>query len=281
MAETLVITGPTGVRYDVIKPLGKTEQFSMHACMLPDGQEAILKIVTDAGDNDLLDREAFLLKSLHSEALELEVAYDEVKKKGSKAKLNYQFAFPQVIESFVIPEQGDRRANILSFANICKELGELVPLEHLRTRAGLRIDPRTSAWILGKLLKIIAFAHNQGIVLGDKITGENILLNKEEHFVALFDWSGLTATGESVEVGFVRLDIRAAAEAVITAMGGDFELRKLPVHEDLVDNGYEEFVFNLMNGDYTSADDAHQEYYKLVRAIWPRGFHTFTAYPVS
>lgn len=272
------ITSPAGNTYEVLKLIGKTDPFNLYECRLTDGRECILKIATTAAANDLLDREAFLLQTMREDAARLEAEYAEVKK--GEMLLNYQFCFPGLVETFIDPDQGDRRINILSFFEISKKLSDLVPISHLMSRDHVRVDPKTSAWMLGKLLKLLVFTHSLGIRIPN-LDGENIIINRDEHFVAVADWTQAAQGEAPLSSAFAMREIEQVAEQVILALGGNLETGEIPPDKQLGDGRYEELLFRLSRGAYADAKTAHGEFYELVGTLWPRGFHPFTAYAVK
>lgn len=272
-------TDPGHIGYRLGALLGSTEEFEIYACEVEGHKACILKLAVTPANNGLLDREALLLRTLTEAAERLELGFGE-RCKG-KDWLNYQFVFPRLLDSFIVPIAGDRRVNIMSLSEICSDISELVPLGHIASRDHQRVDPKTSAWILGKLLKTLVFAHSLGIALVGEINGDNILVNRDEHFVCIFDWSGALEGPSAVDDEAACVDISLVAIEVIEALGGDRRLETLPESEQLEGNGYAEFIFGLANGVEHSAIEAHRKHYELVRAIWPRGFHPFTAYPVN
>ncbi len=286
---------PPDLEFRLGKQIGKTAEFDIYACELPDDRACILKRAVSKKDNGLLDREAYLLRSMHEEALALEDKYAKSPRK-KKGKMNYQLVFPNLVASFADPKQGGRMTNIMSFSGICSDISELVPLGHLASREHVYIDRRTSGWILGKLLKLLVFAHNQGIYLGDKLTSDNVLINREQHYVAMFDWSGLSAdSSNEFDAMAVTEDVNMSAEIVIQALGGDIEsstipgsekrvprlLADMPEKEKYAIDEYQDAVYELYSGFYESPMDAHTEFYSVVYRIWPRGFHPFTTVPIG
>ncbi|HEU5114525.1 MAG TPA: hypothetical protein VFT82_02035, partial [Candidatus Paceibacterota bacterium] len=243
------IVSPKGSEYGVGELLGETEEFRLYECVLPDGSPGILKIATTPGHNGVLDREAFILDILRKEAVAVEAEYARVKP-DSKKKLNYAFNFPSLVESFISPEQEGRRVLIVHFHEISKELADLAPLGHLASREHVRVDARTSAWILGKLLKILVFAHSLGITFVT-IDGDNILINREEHYVALFDWSKAirTSRGQRPPSAATRGDIESVAREVVLALGGNPATATIPDDPDLPDE-YRDIVLSIANGGF-------------------------------
>lgn len=262
--------------YVVGEKLGETEQFRMYKCELAKGKVGILKIATSIAFNGILDREAYILGMLRDEAIRYEKAFAE-ENPGTKQVLNYQVCFPNLVESFIAEDQGGRRINILDFVLIDDDLSRWVPIAHIASRDHVRVDPRTSAWIIGKLLKLLAFAHDQGVSIG-QLTGENILIERDQHFVAIFDWSQATPGVEPLSAEITSKEVAQAATEVILALGGDPLTGILPKNEQLVDDRYATYLHQLSLGKKSNAFSAHREFYKLIRSLWPREFHPFTTY---
>jgi hypothetical protein len=268
----------TTAQFTVVKLLGKTDTFNLYLCKAEgDDRQCILKIAASAAQNPLLDREAFLLRSLRLRAEELEAAYARVKK--GDGMLNYQLLFPEVVDSFIVEEQGGRRVNILRFEAI-DDVGELVPIGHITSRDRVRVDPRTSAWIMGKVLKALAFFHAEGISI-DRLTGENILIERKQHYVVFFDWTNATQVPEEVTSDVAMEEISKATREVIIVLGGNPILGTLPKDAQLEDDRYAAMLHSLASGGYSDAGEAHAEFYKLIRALWPRAYHHYTSYPLN
>ncbi|OHB14717.1 MAG: hypothetical protein A2431_01295 [Candidatus Zambryskibacteria bacterium RIFOXYC1_FULL_39_10] len=266
-------------KYLVGKLLGETDEFRLYQCKLPDGGVGILKIAVSPAQNGILDREAFILQTLRDEALCCEEDYQ---KENSGKVLNYQICFPNLIESFVSPDRGDRRINIVNFMNISDDLSRLVPIDHVINRDQVRVDPRTSAWIMGKILKLLSFAHGQGISIG-RITGENILLECGMHYIVFFDWShAMLHPNNEVPVDVASNEISQAARIVISLLGGDPNTGELPPDNQLEDDRYARHLLRLSKGEEGNSCRAHEEFYRLIRSTlgW-RGFHPFTSYSLE
>jgi serine/threonine protein kinase len=228
--------------------------------------------------NPDIDREVYLLNLLRTTALEIEEQY-QAQHPGQGA-LNYRLGFPKVIDSFQVSETDIRKAMVLDFSGITDVLSELVPLKFITTRDKMRVDPRTSAWILGKFLKVLSFIHDQN-VLQNRLVASNLLINRKEHLVTIFDWS-MAQFSETRVVGsaLAQLEIVQVAECIQKILGADSETGKLPEHEDLHDTQYEDMLRKLAGGEYNDAYHAHEDFYKLIRAIWPKSYHPFTCYPL-
>jgi serine/threonine protein kinase len=269
----ITISSPNGTSYCVDeKRIGSTEVFTLYECKLPDSSSGILKIATAKGNNGLLDREAYLLQVMKDEAQKMEEEYGK-ESGGKKTPLNNHFFFPNLVETFIASDQDNRRASVLNFPDIAKKLSELVPLSYLASDH-LRVDPRTSAWILGKLLKLLVFTHQQDISLGE-ISSENILINKKNHFVCLFDWTKATIASGEISKKVATEEISLVTKEVINILGGSKD-GSLPPDEQLTDSRYEDYLKLLISGGESDAYEVHQKFYKLIRDLWPRGYHQFT-----
>jgi hypothetical protein len=258
--------------------IGETEQFRLYECELPGGEVGILKISVSATENGVLDREAYILQVLQEEA---DLAEKDYGRKNPGKVLNYRICFPNLVESFIAPDQGGRRVNILKFTHVGDALWRLAPITHLASRDYVRVDPRTSAWMLGKMLKLLVFTHSLGLENG-QVTGENFLVERDQHYVALFDWSKATNHQDSgVPSKVASEEISRVATEVILALGGNPETGELPADEQLVDDRYARHIHNLAKGNVSDAYEAHTEFYKLIRALWPREFWPFTSYKLE
>lgn len=272
-----IINGKKGV-YRVGKRLGGTVSYTLYQCQQEGtGVELILKIAKDTAKNGLLDREAFLLKDMYGQAEKLEADFAKASK--GPTLLNYQLCFPAMIESFIVQDQGRRRVTVLGFNGI-ENLKTLVPISHITSRNHVRVDPKTSAWIMGKLLKALVFAHDQGIAVG-YLTGDNILVEGRQHYVTLFDWTRATRYESGVPLKLASEEISLAAKEVVTALGGNPVTGTLPENDQLTDGRYATFLQRLASGEYSDAGDAHSDFYTLIRELWPhRAFYPFTTLPL-
>lgn len=272
---------PTLVTFGGIpKLLGETEHFRMYECQLPEltSGAGILKISATVADNLVLDREAMLLKMMRDEAKRLEEEYSKVKK-DPLHRLGYEFCFPDLVDSFLAEDQEERRVNILRFP-LVDGLDHLVPIEHITERDKVRVDPKTSAWMLGKTLKVLVFAHDQNISLEN--WEENILIERDQHYVILFDWSAAVMHPDGLSQEVARKEIAQAAQAVITALGGNPKTWQIPADPQDPEGTYGKYLQYLANEHEHSASRAHTRFYEIVRSLWPdRGFWPFTSYPIE
>lgn len=266
-----IIYGPNV--YEPQELVAQSSHYRLYACTQKGitGQR-LLQIAATVEDNVLLERTALHLKQLEERAYEIEEEYALVNKDGKR--LDYQLGVPELIDSFECLDQGGRAINILGFRNV-EEISQVVPLANIRNKDKMQIDAKSSAWILGKLLKLLVFSHGEGFS-PDPLDSNNILIEPVQHYVMVFNWSRIDITPAKR-----REDIARAAKTVIIAMGGDINSGSLP--DDGVENfaQYREIVFRLASQEFASAIKAHEAFYAVVYNIWPRTYHNFTVKPLN
>lgn len=201
--------------YQIDKLVGENEAYRLYTCIdASTGRECLLQIAADTTYNGRLSRNAYVLKELERASAKLEEEYAKVKE-DPKVMLNYQLSFPELVDSFNSPEQSDRKINVLAFRCV-ESVGDVIPLINITERDGLRVDLRTSAWVMGKLLKIMGMARNEGISTVSVLSDDNILIVPNQHYVIIFDWS-LAKTyqyAEAYSSEEKRIEISMAAKSV-------------------------------------------------------------------
>lgn len=274
MSQQNVITGSQS--YQVGKLLAETDKYRLYKVSV-DGMKIplVLKIAADATKNGILDREAFLLSRMREHALELEKEYGSLFPGKS---LNYQFAFPYLHESFVVAEQGGRRVLILEIEAV-EDLEDLVSLSMICTLDRVRVDYKTAAWMLGKSLKILAFAHNFGVSFGG-ISGDDIVVDRDHHMVMFFDWSQAARVSGGGELlkSIVHEEMFMLAKEIVLVLGGDPITITIPKSVDDPDHLFQDFVSKLSRGAFASASIAHKEFYQMVESMWGRKFHPYASF---
>lgn len=276
--ERNVVHSPTRA-YEIVKLIGSTGLCKFYLVReAGTTRDLVLKVAQAAEHNGVLDREAALLRDLKDASDRIEAEY--ASKNPGQHKLNYQFCFPDLVESFVSEAQGGRRVTVVRFDGI-EDFSKLSALGHIAARERTRIDPKTSAWIMGKLLKIIAFAHDQGVGIGN-LDGDNIMIDRAEHFVLVFDWTDARRYEPVIPQETAAAEIADAARALISTLGGDPATGTLPASEQLEDERYVYILRRMVSGRESDAFRLHGEFYGLIRELWPRrGFHPYTAYPLT
>lgn len=256
--------------FQVGERVGDASNYSIYMCMhTRDGtkRQCLLQIAKTIEDNGGLQRAAYILDKLQRKAVEVEEKYAR-EKEDPKKRLNYQLHFPEILDSFLCTEQKKRWINILAFRNV-DDVTKVVPLRNLTEKDGLRIDQRSSAWIMGKTLKLLGFVFDAGISID--AGGNNILIYPEEHYVLFFDWSAARVYLDGVPAEVRCRIIAQAAQSVIVALGGAND----------GDKTYSDYLLRLARGSESNAERAHGNFYELVDALWPHEFYPFTTEPLE
>ncbi|MCA9309140.1 hypothetical protein KC973_02070 [Candidatus Saccharibacteria bacterium] len=264
-----------GVHYSVGKLRKQTTDYRLYLCTeVATGRLCLLQIPSDVSGNGNLDRAQFILGLLKDAAAEYEELYLA---DGGSTPLSYDRLFPQVVDSFVVAEQDARRVNILAFTDV--ETDQLFPLSNVE-RARQRVDLRSSAWVLGRLLKLLAFTHEQGITIND-LDARNVLLWADQHFALVLNWaSARTYLGE-IPATDVQADISQVARTIFTAIGGDADTGVYEYDAGDEDRQYIEFIQSLMSRSTSpgNAYAAHHQLYELINVLWGREFRPFKTLP--
>lgn len=264
------------VEYDVGRMVSETEAHRWYlGGRLNDGRRCMLQVATGVEHNGGLERAAFVLRQLRQTS---DLFEEEHAKTGKGGMLSYERLFPEVLDGFIPEDQGGRRINILAFAEI-DAVTSLVPLSNLAERDNLRVSLTSSAWVMGRILKLLGLAHGEGFavrVLG----GNNILLEPQSHYAVVLDWSGVRTFQGETPVADRKFDISTAARSVFTAIGGNPENGEYLYTIDDQDRRYVELLWSFANSRQSSAEKAHQQFYELVGELWGREFRKFQTLPL-
>lgn len=141
----------------------------VHFAEHPQHGPAVLKIVRDESDNDLMDREASALQAL----------------KSSTLAAKYMKYVPHLIEKF---EASDRRVNALPVV-------AGVPLSQLPDLYEIT-DFRHIVWMFNRLLTALWVTHSTGLVHG-AVTPDHLLYIPEDHGMVLIDWTASTDAADN------------------------------------------------------------------------------------
>lgn len=250
--------------------VAKNALYTVHACTPPHSEttvELLAQVANGITNNDAITRNAFILAKLDAAATEIEIEHTKL----GKGPLNYDLSFPEVYDTASLDAN---KANILRFRGV-KDVTRVIPLLKV-WKSSMKIDLRTSAWIMGKLLKILAFAHDQDIQV-NTITGNNILIEPDQHYVLLFDWS--RAVLGKLSASMKREEVKMAAQCVVRALGGNLDAARV----NDADIPYTDYLHTLyMRGD-SDAAKAHKRFYEVVDSlcrnpdsVWKTGFYQFT-----
>lgn len=274
------IDGPSGNVYTIGGLLGQNEVYDTYKCTLPDGRICFAKVAAMNAMNGRLDREVYILNQIAEHTVRIEASYAE--KFPGSAPLNYHICFPKAEETFLfVDKAGKRRVSIVSLFELTENITDLAPMAYIGSRENTRVDPKTSAWMLGKMLKVLVFTHSIGLSLGS-LSGEKILLQRDNHLVALLDLTNAVFTGdERLDEESARIEIMQLAQAVFDVLGGNFALGTIPEDKQLPDDRYAAFLKSLADGKETSAKNAHMMHYSLIEEMWGIKYHPYTAYEIK
>ncbi len=265
-------------QYNVGEIVARTISYRLYFCSQnrEDMHKNLLQIATGLAYNGELDRASYILGTLLDHANKLEDEYNRVKT-DPKDMLNYKFGFPELLDSFLCEKQGGRRINILGFRRV-EDVRSMVPLYNIVHHSNRRIDLQTSVWIMGKLLRILTFAHSAGISVGDVSLG-NVLIEPQKHYLIVFNWANARQHQGGVPQDMVRDEIRSVATTVIKVLGGTDEH---PVPNDGGEQ-YEDYIAHLAtlaSRGASTAESAHRMFYALADRLWSSGFYPFTTLPL-
>jgi hypothetical protein len=256
--------------------VAETGAYRLYICTdTESGRQLLLQVATDVSFNGELDRSTFVLRTLAQVADEYEAEHTKVSP-GEKP-LGYNQLFPEVVDSFVPADQGARRVNILSFRGV-EAVTAMVPLSNLAQKDRLRVDLASSAWIMGRLLKLLQFAHEQGISVR-MLGANNVLIDPVVHRAVVFDWSQSTMHQAEVPLADRKDDISQVARTVLGAVGASVRdgTYPYPVGDERL---YIDFLWNLACRREGNALHAHGKFYRLTDSVFGRGFKPFKTLPL-
>lgn len=275
--KLLIVTGKNG-EYEIGDMVARNPRYRLYNCIDGDGRELLFQVAADTSYNGELSKNAWVLSRLAQRSDEIEAEYAALQAgKEWVVPLNYNLAFPQVHDSFIAQA---KQVNILGFRNVAS-VKSIIPLVKI-WKDSLRVDLRTSAWMAGKLLKLLVFTHDHRFQVGDgKISGNNVLIEPDEHYILIFDWSGAIIHDEQVPAKIRRGEIKAAAQVIIKALGDDLECAR----ENDADVPYTNYLRSLAVSGESDASKAHETFYRIVDelcenpdSVWEKGFYKFTTY---
>lgn len=264
--------------YRIGEKVADADGYRTYLCVQKEtARQCLLQISTTAEHNGRLGRAAYVLGELKRRSDELEEEYARVKT-DQKILLNYDLGFPELLESFDCQEQGGRRINILAFRKV-EDASKMVPVCNITAKDRLRVDLRTSVWIMGKLLKLLAFAHSEAIST-NLLAGGNVLIEPDQHYVLIFDWSAAQLHQEMIPKEIRRQEISQAAKTIITVLGGDPETGTIPNGGEEAFSRYTDYLLLLAQGNESDASKAHAKFYEIADSFWKREFYPFTTKPL-
>ncbi len=288
--DAVAVATPTRV-YSVSKLLTKDDICTVYKCAFKaDDQEwtGMFRIATDPLDNDLVEQEAktlYHLQSAHN--------FDQ-----------FRPFLPSVLESFLYSDSTGipaRQVNILTMHAHIASPSELFNLEEVRGYYTGGIHPKDMAWMWRRLLNVLGFVHNSGVIHG-AVLPPYVLIEPKDHKLALTGWgfsvrfpksgTGIPMTAISMpyeswyppeikakQVPTPAADLYLAARTMMYLIGTD-PLRDDPSHHTLepeLGKYFARFFHENPVRRPQSAWDALDEFDQLIESIWgPRTFRVFT-----
>lgn len=279
-------------RYTIADLLAKGDLCNLYLCGFKAGGQdwqAVFKIARDTADNDLVQNEARILRSLQ----------------GAEGFREFNPFLPKLLESFIYQDSesaNPRQVNILTLHEQIASPMELYSLEDVRNHHITGIHPKDMAWMWRRVLSVLGFAHNGGIIHG-AVLPAHILIEPKDHKLALIDWSYAVRnpqkSGERIKAistayekwygpeVFAKeqptpgLDIHMAAKSMIYLLGIDPTTNAVP-------SGLEPDLQNIFGRCLEpdprrrpqNAWELLETYDKIIERLWgPRQFREFTMPP--
>lgn len=259
--------------YEVGDKLAEAKACRIYLCKDNAGRQLLLIIAKTVGQNGYASRAAYILKLLAEKSDFYEAEYSQ-QPEPKGAKVHYDWLFPELVDNFVCQEQGGRQVNILALRDV--EVSKVFPLAKLHEREE-RVDLKTSAWIIGRLLKLLTFAHEQGVFVKN-LTEHDILIGPERHNMTLLLWDEAELFEGKVPADTSRQDITSAAKLALRILGCDGEGNYSHSGYAEDEGGeyfkeYLELIRDMAAGKRQTAYMAFKEFYELIKQTWGRQYH--------
>ena len=246
-----------GSRIRITQPLAEGESVRYYVCRTPEGGSALLAVAASKELNGVLEQTEQMLAAL-AEAAE---RYERENAACGGKPLGYDRLFPRLRCAEDAAVQGGRRVQVLTLP----EGTELPPAVILDN--GDRVDLKTGAWILGRMLKLLGFAHAVGMTVPVEEAG--VLIDPNRHGLVFYDWTRVRRWPEGVPPEREAAAVSAAAAFCLKLTGEPDDCT--PGERD-----YLALLRDMTRLRYDSAMAAHQAFYTLIRQIWGIAFHPFT-----
>lgn len=155
-------------KWIIESPLARGDVASIYHAVDEDGSPAVFKIAADARNNDLMAAEHGALKKMH----------------GETRSDNFKKYIPALLDSF---DASGRRVNVIS-------AGEGATLADIAGEYAKGLDFRHIVWMGNRLLSVLGFAHQCGIVHG-AVFPEHLIYSSG-HGLTLIDWCYSSTDGK-------------------------------------------------------------------------------------
>lgn len=246
--------------------VSEARRFKLYLVKGADGENKLLKVPLDRYGNGSIQHEAVFLQYLASKSSEFELEFGE---KHDNEKLHYDWIFPVLDRTFLTGEdQGGRQMNLLSIQDA--DVADFTPLSKMYSE--YRVDARTSAWMLGRMLKLLTFIEEIDASL--IVHRESIIFEPKMHRLVYIDW----INANHGNFGMIRST--SIAESVQTfrewtSWYSDFDYDS-GYPSDEKEAQYLHTLQNIEEHSEIGAAWAHRELYKTLDHLWGRNYHPFS-----
>jgi hypothetical protein len=255
------------VREDI---LAETATYRIYLCEeVKTKQEHLLMISTTAAHNGSLSKMAFVLGELNKASAEYEVE----NARSSEKKIHYDWLFPMLKESFISTSQNGRRVLIVSFAGT--NVANATSLSSIKHKAQ-RMSLETSAWVMGRLLKLIAFTQ-EICITGLHLLEDSVWVDLEDHHMVVLDWSEIIIFPGSVPSEACARDISLAAKIIFKALGGDVKTGLYRYDEN---HPYPKYLWQLATKNSGLGVQEHKQFYEFIHGLFGSGFRPSELLPL-
>lgn len=245
------------------------------------GNYYFLVIANTIADNPVIDDLSAILEKLRDLVSYHNQVYRESGRILPKPEgLGFDHLFPIVIDQFTCSEQGNRRVLVLDYS--FADLGQAIVACQLPEQ-DVRVDLRTSSWILARLLKLIGFINLHQMTI--PVSLESILIVRKTHRLMWLDWTPLVVHDDKLSTPLKCLGLKQAASAVLSLIGANFvsqdwryEFFSADEQQCEGEKKYFQLLIKLYAGGYDNAVATHHALNDVFYEIWPTGFYPFTAY---
>ena len=264
------------------KPLVDHSGYRLYVVSQPSGRVGLMKIAASVSDNELIQYEWKVLSDLSEQAKILDQEAISFENKPPF----YGTIFPNPIEIFTADK---RKGFFFGFNQEISRFEQLSPLSILLKNQ--RVDLQTCVWILGKLLKLLVFIHENGYA-NRFINPSNILVETKLHGVFCLDWSHSCQPNRCTPAD-QQEDIHSTARLIWKIAGGNETNPPVYDPDILTPEQYNEFVDFLhhMRSGIESARYFHTQIYQMADRFWSREslpggrskrqFHTFSTFNLN
>ena len=195
---------------------------------------------------------------------------------------HFEKLFPRVVERMILNDIWDERIKWQAMIlDISQDYDEMVLLARIPQR-GYRVDLRTSAWIVNKMLQFVAFYphHKLGI--------RNFLIGLERHELVYLDWSQ-SFVSERKDFHYCLRNICEVARIAMQLIGAtlnesgqyDYPYEVAPNEKDYM--GVLMSLLNLSSDNmyYTVVWGTQKRFYEQIINIWGKEYYPSRLYPID